>query len=98
MNRKKAFTSFFPDDRIHLHNVCVRIFFKELTEVFVFHFSGKINVPDVEQTGIYVVLDGLFAAHQFILIVDIDLVGRLPLFHKRSNDLIESADFVFGNT
>lgn len=95
MDRKKAFASFFPDDRVHLHNVGIRGLLKELTKAFVitanaaafinFEFrlfvsfpeldlSWKINVPDIKQTGINVVIDGLFTAHQIILMVDIDLV------------------------
>ena len=55
--------------------------------------SGKIDVAHFQKAVIDVVVDRLLAAHQFILMCDIDLVDRMPLFYERGNDLVKALDF-----
>lgn len=86
-----------------MHNVRVRILFKELAKVFVIavnpvafvnfefrffvsfpelHCSGHINVSDVKQACINVIINGLFTAHQFILLISSSETRRLLLEAK----------------
>ena len=59
------------------------------------NFPGKIDVAHFQKAVIDVVIDGLLTAHQFILMRDIDLVDRMPLFYERGNDLVKALDFFF---
>lgn len=61
----------------------------------VLYLSWQVYVPDIKQASIHVVVEGLFTAHQFILMCQVDLMDRLPLFYQRHQDFIESGDFPF---
>ena len=50
------------------------------------NFPWKIDVADIQKTAIDVVVDRLLAAHELILIGNIDLMDRMSLLHKRRND------------
>ena len=57
-------------------------------------FSGEIDVADFQKTVIDVVINSLLAAHQFVLVSDIDFMDRMPLLHKRSNDPVQPFDLL----
>lgn len=40
----------------------------------IFNLTRQINVPDVKKLGIHIVIQGLLAAHQFINVIQIDLM------------------------
>ncbi len=48
----------------------------------VLHLPWQVDVADIEQAPVYIVVERLFAAHQFIFIVQVDLVDALPLLYK----------------
>ena len=61
----------------------------------VFDFTGQINVPDIKELGIHVVIQCLFTAHQFIYMIPIDLMKRLPVFNQRTDDSVNSCNIIF---
>ena len=58
-------------------------------------FSWKIDVSDFQKAVINVIVDGLFAAHQLILMGDIDLMDRMSLFYKWRDDAVQPGDLFF---
>lgn len=83
MYAQKAFPTDPADYTVHLYNGGLRMVFRK---------SGKIRncAPD----GIHIVIQGLPAAHQVILMADIDLMERLPIPHQRAYDPVEPCDVI----
>ncbi len=55
-------------------------------------YSGL--VAHIKKAVINVVIDRLLAAHQLILICDINLMDRMTLFYKRRNDSVQPDDIL----
>ena len=51
-------------------------------------FSGKVDIPCVEQAGIYETIQGFFAERQLIFEVDVDIVHGLSLKNQRRNEAV----------
>lgn len=56
------------------------------------NLSGKIHVTNVQKAVIDVVVDCLFAAHQLILMGNVDLVDRMTLFYQWRDNPVEPGD------
>ena len=63
--------------------------FRFLISGTVLYLPRQVDVADIEQAPVHVIVKCLLAAHQFILIVQVDLVDALPLLYKRHQDLVE---------
>lgn len=61
----------------------------------VFDFSWQINVPDVKKPGINVIIQSLFTAHEFVNMIQINLMKRLPVFDQRADNPIDSSYVIF---
>lgn len=61
----------------------------------VFHFTRQIDIPDIKELGIHIVIQGLFAAHQFIYMIQIDLMKGLPVFNQRTDEPIDPCNIIF---
>ena len=57
-------------------------------------FPWQIDVTYFQETAVDVVVDRLLAAHQLILVRDIDLMDRMPLLYKRRYDPVQSGDLI----
>ena len=55
--------------------------------------SGKIDVADFQQAVINVVVDRLFAAHEFIPVGNVNLMDRVSLLYQWRDNPIQSGNF-----
>ena len=61
----------------------------------VFDLTGQVNVSDIKKLGIHIVIQRLFAAHQFIHMLQIDLMKGLPVFDQGTDNPIDSCYVIF---
>lgn len=65
---------------------------------FIEDFPGEVDVPGGEDTGINVIINGLFGEHDLVRIVDTDVMDRLPFSDQRGNKSIQLKSFLFRDT
>ena len=61
----------------------------------ILYLSWQVYVPDIKQAAIHVVVEGLFTAHQFILMCQVDLMDGLSLLYQRHQDCIKPGKLPF---
>ena len=52
--------------------------------------AGTIHLVSVEQTGVQIIVGGLFTDHQLIRVIHKDMVDRLSVLDERRNNLIDA--------